>query len=424
MKLRSFLVPAVAALCLAVEAVPAQADGSVTCRGIDTPISVEGAPNGAIYGRYCRSGRSTGKPLQILVPGVTYTHTYFDLPGFGRRYSYTKFMNVRGYDTLAIDRLGMGSSTRPAVGARVNAFSNADALHQVIDAVRSKGLSGRHYGKIVLTGHSYGTFVSDLTSATYGDVDGVIGTGWFQQPTPLGAAGVFEILWPAAIDPRFFGRILDPSYVTTQPDARGFFYESANADPAVIAKDEATKDTASTSETTYLVPENTGLTTRIGVPTLRVIGALDRVMCNPDPCTQRGLEKDAPALFPAGVDVYVQRGAGHNVALERNNSAGFRASLAWLQKRFPARAHVDQSKGVEPYAPDVVPAVFGSTPIRPAPSPSPSSALPTRRAAPPTSDERPVSLSSVYGMVVLLAALAFGGRVAAYGLRSKREDDR
>lgn len=334
--LRRSFITIVAAVSLAGVSAPAQADSAVTCTDISTPISVPGVPRGTIFGRYCRNARPTRKALQILVPGITYTHSYFDFPGFGNRYSYTKFMNGHGYDTLAIDRLGMGRSTRPPLGVSVNAFSNADALHQVVDAVRSNGLAGRKYRKIVLTGHSYGTFVSDLTSATYHDVDGVIGTGWFQQPTALGVAGIFAILWPAATDSRFLGRIVDPTYLTTRPGTRGFFYRSGDTDPAVVAADEATKDTASLSETTYLLPEAAGLTTRIGVPTLRVVGQYDKVICNPLPCTQSRLARLAPALFPAGVTVHVQPGAGHNVALERNNDDGFNAQLAWLESRFPA----------------------------------------------------------------------------------------
>ncbi|MGW6276849.1 alpha/beta hydrolase [Kribbella sp. NPDC055071] len=318
------------ALAMLPMTVPAQ---QPVCSDISTPISIAGVPDGVIYGRYCRAPASTGKPLQILVPGVTYTHAYFDLPGFDGRYSYVKYMNARGYDTLAIDRLGIGKSTRPPLGVTVNAYSNADAVHQVVAAVRA-GELGRAYPKVVLTGHSYGTFVADLTSATYHDVDGVIGTGWFQQPSALGVVGLVSTLWPAAIDPRFLGKIVDPTYVTTRPGTRGFFYQADNADPAVIAADDALKDTASLSETTYLVEVNTGLSTRIGVPTLREVGALDRVICNPIACTQRGLEQQAPALFPAGAEVYVQPGAGHDIALELNNTAGFDRAAEWLEAKF------------------------------------------------------------------------------------------
>jgi pimeloyl-ACP methyl ester carboxylesterase len=315
----------------------ADATDAVNCRDVSTPISVPGAAPGSIYGRYCRTAHDNGNPLQILVPGVTYTHAYWDLPGFGGRYSYTGFMNRHGYDTLAIDRLGIGRSTRPTLAMNVDAYSNADALHQVVDSVRTNGVAGRHYQRIVLTGHSYGTLTSDLTAATRGGVDGIIGTGWLQQPTPLGLIGVLSSFYPAAMDPKFMGTIVDPDYVTTQPGVRGFFYEESATDPAVIALDEQTKDTASSAEMTYLVPANTRMTTKIGVPTIRIIGERDAVMCNPDPCTQQWLEETAPALFPSGVEVYAQPGAGHNIALERGNAGGFEAALSWLEHRFPAR---------------------------------------------------------------------------------------
>ena len=324
-------------LLVSLTGTPARAEaiGAVTCRDVLTPISVPGAAPGSIYGRYCRTAEASDNPLQILVPGVTYTHTYWDLPGFDGRYSYAGFMNRHGYDTLAIDRLGIGRSTRPTLAMNVDAYSNADALHQVVDSVRTKGLAGRHYAKIVLTGHSYGTLTSDLTAATYGGVDGIIGTGWLQQPTPLGLIGVLTSFWSAPMDSKFRDAVLDPAYVTTRPGVRGFFYEAGETDPAVIAADEETKDTASSAEMTYMVPANTGMTTRIGVPTLRIIGERDRVICNPDPCTQQWLDETTPALFPAGVEAYAQPGAGHNIALERGNTGGFEAALSWLQRRFP-----------------------------------------------------------------------------------------
>lgn len=323
-------------LLVSLPGAPARAEAAdaVTCRDVVTPISVPGAAPGSIYGRYCHTAAANGNPLQILVPGVTYTHLYWDLPGFDGRYSYTGFMNRHGYDTLAIDRLGIGRSTRPTLAMHVDAYSNADALHQVVDSVRTNGLAGRHYERIVLTGHSYGTLTSDLTAATYGGVDGIIGTGWLQQPTVLGLIGVMSSFHPAAMDPKFTGTVVDPGYVTTRPGVRGFFYEAGETDPAVIVADEENKDTASSAEMTYMVPANTGMTTRIGVPTLRIIGERDRVVCNPDPCTQQSLDETTPALFPAGVEAYAQRVAGHNIALERGNTGGFAAALSWLQRRF------------------------------------------------------------------------------------------
>jgi pimeloyl-ACP methyl ester carboxylesterase len=314
---------------------PAFADGSQgTCSNVFIPVNIGLIGSASIYGEYCTAAGGAERPLQILVPGITYTHVYFDMPGFGGRYSYVKFMNARGYDTLAIDRLGMGQSTRPLIAATVNAYSNAEALHQVVQYVRAGNLA-RSYDSVVLTGHSYGTFVSDLESATYHDVDGIIGTGWLQEPTAVGLAGVLSILTPADLYPKFAG-VIDPTYVTTTPGDRGFFYAPGDTDPAVVAADEQTKDTASLAEVTYLIPENLGgLTERIGVPTLRVVGSRDRIMCLADSCSPANLAKTLPPLFPSGVDIYVQEGAGHDVALEENNTGGFDAMLSWLKSGFP-----------------------------------------------------------------------------------------
>jgi pimeloyl-ACP methyl ester carboxylesterase len=315
---------------------PALADGpQITCRDLAVPVRLSLIGNASIYGEYCTATAGDQRPLQILVPGITYTHAYFDLPGFDGRYSYVTFMNERAYDTLAIDRLGIGESTRPLIAATVNADSNAAALHQVVQYARGGGLT-RRYDRVVLTGHSYGTFTSDLESASYRDVDGIIGTGWLQQPTALGIAGIVSILTPANLDPKFFGTVLDPGYVTTRPGARDYFYAPGDTSPAVVAADERLKNTASLAETTYIIPENLGgLTERIGVPTLRLVGDQDRVMCVGDSCSASNLAATLPPLFPAGVDLYVQQGAGHDVALEESNTAGFDAMLSWLQIRFP-----------------------------------------------------------------------------------------
>ncbi|MGH9042648.1 MAG: alpha/beta hydrolase, partial [Acidimicrobiia bacterium] len=249
-------------------------------------------------------------------------------------YSYVRFMNRHGYDTLAIDRLGIGRSTRPVLAAFVDAHSNASALHQVVDSVRAQGVAGRHYRRIVLTGHSYGTFTSDLVAATYGGVDGIIGTGWMQGPTHQGNLAVFAVFHPAATDPKFQGTVVDPGYATTQPDKRGYFYAPSKADPAVVAADEQTKDTLSSAEIDWMAHANSGMTTRIKVPTLRILGEHDPVMCNPDPCTQQWMEQTAPSLFPAGVEVFSQPDGGHNIALERGNTAGFEVALSWLERNF------------------------------------------------------------------------------------------
>jgi hypothetical protein len=84
--------------------------------------------------------------------------------------------------------------------------------------------------------------------------------------------------------------------------------------------------------------------------------------------------------------------------------------------RAPAPEPVVEGSELEAFAPPV--------PDRPS-TPEPAAPAPAALAvaAPPRPAERPVNLSAVYGMVALFGGLALGGRVLAYMLRSKREDE-
>ena len=102
----------------------------------------------------------------------------------------------------------------------------------------------------------------------------------------------------------------------------------------MIAKDETLKNTASLAETTYLIPENLGLTTQIGVPTLRVI-----TMIGSCARATRVLRQRLPRLFRrCSRRVFGPSSAGragHDVALELNNQDGFDAMADWLNDFFP-----------------------------------------------------------------------------------------
>ena len=73
---------------------------------------------------------------------------------------------------------------------------------------------------------------------------------------------------------------------------------------------------------TYLVPATTGLTTRIGVPTLRIIGERDHVICNPHPAHSSGWTRTPRHCSPPESRLTPQPGAGHNIALECGNTSG------------------------------------------------------------------------------------------------------
>lgn len=131
--------------------------------------------------------------------------------------------------------------------------------------------------------------------------------------------------YPAGLDPKFANLLLDPDYLTTRPGTRGSFYQPGNYDPAVLAKDEELKQTDTTGElATFAVPALVEAGVKIKVPTLLVVGEHDVFFCTPpqhQPCSQaQVLDSQQPYFAPgANLRAYVQRGAGHNIALELNN---------------------------------------------------------------------------------------------------------
>jgi hypothetical protein len=80
---------------------------------------------------------------------------------------------------------------------------------------------------------------------------------------------------------------LDPGYFTTQPDTREqLFYDPATTNPAVLALDEADKDTTTAAELVDSVsliaePPAAGQPSlQINVPVLVVVGADDNIFCD------------------------------------------------------------------------------------------------------------------------------------------------
>lgn len=344
MRSRRIRLAAVAAALLAFVVVSptAAADPDPVCRDVEVPVSLVGGlpADQMIYGQLCDPRQGPSRTLQILLHGVTYDHHYWDMPGFGGRYSYVRYMAEAGYSTLALDRIGSGRSSHP-LGTLITAVSNADVVHQVIQAVRGGDLPGGPRSKIVTVGHSYGTVVAEQEAALYRDVDGVIGTGWLNLPGVVPSALLFAQQHPAGLDPKFPHLLLDPSYLTTRPGTRGYFYQPGNYDPEVLAKDEELKQTDTTAELqTFAVPALVETALKIEAPTLLVVGEHDVFFCTPPehaPCTEnQTIESQRQYFAPeAGLEAYVQRGAGHDIALELNNRDGFRAMLSWLRRNFP-----------------------------------------------------------------------------------------
>jgi alpha-beta hydrolase superfamily lysophospholipase len=316
-----------------VAAVPAHAE-SLKCQREPVPVNLSATSRTTyqLVGWACWKGTAVGKPVQILVPGFTYDHTYWDFGKAG--YSYVEAATDAGTITFALDRLGTGQSAHPP-SAVLTASAHVFALHQLIAFLRAQ-----FPGSDVLTvGHSAGSGTVLQEAADNADVDGVIITGLMHEPQPVGAQ-LFASFYPAALDPSFGTSGLDPGYLTTQPGTRGpDFYNLVSADPLVIAQDEATKSTGSSTElstgdTAFLASTSQS----IHVPVLLAMGQYDNSFCNPT----IGLSCDDPAALlaresadyapEACLEAFVLPMSGHDINLHPNAGTWYAAANDWISR--------------------------------------------------------------------------------------------
>jgi len=305
---------------------------AVTCQGVRLPVSLqEGQPaNYEVVGKLCF--KPNGKNVvHLLLSGATYGAVYWDFPLLPEFYSYVRSLTSAGYATLNIDRIGIGESSHPPAD-QVTIQANAFVVHQLVQALRDGRIGS--FSKVILVGHSLGSGIALSEQAQYGDVNGLILSGFLHATGP-GFAEVPTLVYPAQNDPRFASKNLPDGYFTTIPGKRSAFYFEPVADPNVIARDEQTKETITLGEINTFPPLvlSPTDTQSIHVPVLFVIGSRDNVFCTPPLCSEARLE---PGFYPADaqVEVRVLPGTGHDLNLHFTAPVFFGIAREWSDRRF------------------------------------------------------------------------------------------
>jgi pimeloyl-ACP methyl ester carboxylesterase len=287
-----------------------------------------------VVGELCGRGEVPHSTLQVLLHGATYSHAYWNWPLEPDRYSYVEFITRAGYATLTIDRIGIGASDHPP-SDQVTIASNAFVVHQLVQTMRAgrqvDGFGFVRSERVMLVAHSLGSFIATLEAATYADVDGVILSGLLHNLGP-GAGEIALTYYPAPFDPRFAGAGLDFGYITTLPGTRGstYFYYPPTTDPAVVALDEATKETVTVGEfgDTLAALTQSG---NIHVPVLEVVGENDTLYCAPPSCSATGALAFEPLFYAP--DACLQLNAiplsSHDLNLHRHAHVWYEIARAW-----------------------------------------------------------------------------------------------
>ena len=314
---------------------------ALTCTVHSLPVRIAepGPADQTMWGQLCYRGGGEPRAVQVLVPGATYSHLYWNFPYGNGYYSYVDAATAAGYATFDVDPIGAGQSSHPPSG-QLDLNAQAVALHDVVTALRSGTVDGHAFARVVLVGHSIGSYAAWLEVARYHDVEAVIATGALHALSPdIGA--VESVLYPAADDPRFAGAGLDPGYLTSEPGTRGsIFYDPATANPAVVAADEATKDTVTVPElvsaTTIVgLPPAQQPTAQITVPALEVAGADDQLFCAGvtvyDCAEPRSVQSYESQFYPASAHlrIVVIPDTGHDLALSTTAPATDAVMIGW-----------------------------------------------------------------------------------------------
>jgi pimeloyl-ACP methyl ester carboxylesterase len=279
--------------------------------------------------------------LQVLVHGGSYNHTYWDAGVInGNDYSYARSMARQCYSVLAIDRLGTGESSKPD-GDFINLANEADALSQILAGLRTNhNPTQRRFKRIVLVGHSFGSFLSVYTLGEYGNLaDAAVITGWIHSPAEV------------PIDPALFEALRQTPYIISPPEVRtALFYRPIptdpalinTTDPAVIAYDNANfADAMTRGFFDNAIAMFTARHPVVGsVAQIKALSKVDQV--NVPVFVQLG---DNDFLFPAAVAgpeasfysnapavvIDVLSNMGHAFNLHTNHSEGWQRINNWIQ---------------------------------------------------------------------------------------------
>jgi hypothetical protein len=200
----------------------------------------------------------TASPPAVLIcwPGGSYSRAYWDMhipdhPG----YSFARHMTARGFVVVAADHLGVGDSSRPADGDRVDFDTMSAAAAAFVKQIRAMRLGGRTRAEtpIVGVGHSLGACLTVVTQARHRCYDAVALLGFTHGAKELAVSAVGGSEDGAAADGEealrasaaeqaraFFGDSWDDVYGDAPRAPNHPWLYRPDVPAAVIAADDAT----------------------------------------------------------------------------------------------------------------------------------------------------------------------------------------
>jgi pimeloyl-ACP methyl ester carboxylesterase len=275
-------------------------------------------------GRLFRSDEPTQRTLLVLIHGNSYDSSYWDAGTVnGENYSFTDYANSHGFDALAVDLMGVGSSDSPG-GDLVRLDMACEGVARL--SARAREVDAFEDGeprRIVLVGHSLGMIVALRTQASRAVADAVVGQ----------ATGFFSDAGPAPLAPEVRARALAKEQVLLPGAERArLFYYAPSTDPSVVLHDNA--ELRRTMPRRLWLdalharshPEDIGLEA-LSVPVLVQLGEHDLVAPGRVVDTER---RGWPAELELGFEVLAD--IGHCFNLHRTRTVGWRSVIDFASR--------------------------------------------------------------------------------------------
>ncbi len=201
-------------------------------------------------------------PRAVLIcwPGGSYSRAYWDMhiaehPG----YSFADHMTAQGYVVVAADHLGVGASSKPADGDRVNFETMSVAAASFVEQLRTLlGEGASELGStplpdvpVIGVGHSLGAALTVVTQARHRCYDAVALLGFTHGSKELSVTAVGAAAGERDADPvakrqtaveqarAFFGDTWDDVYSFAAREPNHVWLHRPDVPAEVIAADDA-----------------------------------------------------------------------------------------------------------------------------------------------------------------------------------------
>ena len=290
-----------------------------------------------IHGELVRPRAGCSRSVLLAMHGLSYASWAWDFPLQPSRYSVAQALAERGYALLAVDRLGYASSEGAGMADHPNGYTltaeaYGDMAAQMAKQLRAGTYTGAHpvsFQHVGLIGHSAGSEDIELAAALNpGLFDVLIPTAYTHEPFVDNNWLLRE--WS---QDNIRAATSDYEYFETNRQIRAMdMYNLANADPRVVAWDNAHANLTPSAEIFSMGPQfSRFVLPAIQIPVLVVLGDKDALF----PGTQGPNEM----LWFAGTsDKTLIRlpNDGHAFMLQKDGPVANAAIANWLSKHSAA----------------------------------------------------------------------------------------